>query len=247
MPKSRRVSKKKREYMKEYMRKKRSAPTFQDKKKNREYLKQYMRKKRCAPTFQDKQKNREYLKEYMKKRRSAQISEHKQKNREYMNEYMRKKKSAQISEHKQKNREYRREYRKRKRSEADQNTPKQHSLKKLISEFHDIVSNGPIYVCTCCDQLWYKHSVVNAALIRKTNPTIQKHLLGKRSVGNIEWICRTCPDYLAKNKIPPCVAVNGMQFPPKPAFFDLNELESRLLAPRLVFQKLMQAPRGKQT
>ena len=29
-------------------------------------------------------------------------------------------------------------------------------------------------------------------------------------------------------------------------FFDLNELESRLLAPRLAFLKLMQAPRGKQ-
>lgn len=37
-----------------------------------------------------------------------------------------------------------------------------------------------------------------------------------------------------------------MVFPHKPAFFDLNELECRLLAPRIAFQKLMQAPRGKQ-
>ncbi len=37
-----------------------------------------------------------------------------------------------------------------------------------------------------------------------------------------------------------------MQFPEKPLFFYLNELECRLLAPRLAFQKLMQAPRGKQ-
>ena len=37
-----------------------------------------------------------------------------------------------------------------------------------------------------------------------------------------------------------------MKFPNKPAFFDLNELEYRLLAPRLAFQKLMQVPRGKQ-
>ena len=29
-------------------------------------------------------------------------------------------------------------------------------------------------------------------------------------------------------------------------FFDLNELECRLLAPRIAFQKLMQAPRGRQ-
>ena len=38
-----------------------------------------------------------------------------------------------------------------------------------------------------------------------------------------------------------------MVFPEKPEFFDLNELECRLLAaPRIAFQKLMQAPRGRQ-
>ena len=37
-----------------------------------------------------------------------------------------------------------------------------------------------------------------------------------------------------------------MQFPVKLECFDLNELEWRLLAPRLAFQKVMQAPRGKQ-
>ena len=37
-----------------------------------------------------------------------------------------------------------------------------------------------------------------------------------------------------------------MKFPEKPDFFDLNELECRLLAPRLALQKIMQAPRGKQ-
>ena len=37
-----------------------------------------------------------------------------------------------------------------------------------------------------------------------------------------------------------------MSFPAKPDFFDLNELECRMLAPRLAFQKLLQAPRGNQ-
>jgi hypothetical protein len=74
-------------------------------------------------------------------------------------------------------------------------------------------------VCTCCDQLWYKYSVSNIARLRQSNPTIQKHLLGKKSVDNIEWLCRSCRDHLAKNKIPRYAAVNGMQFPSKPAFF----------------------------
>ena len=37
-----------------------------------------------------------------------------------------------------------------------------------------------------------------------------------------------------------------MQFPVKHSFFDLNELECRLVALRLAFQKVMQIPRGKQ-
>ena len=37
-----------------------------------------------------------------------------------------------------------------------------------------------------------------------------------------------------------------MQFPEKPSFFDLSELECRLIAPRLAFQKIFQAPRGGQ-
>ena len=51
---------------------------------------------------------------------------------------------------------------------------------------------------------------------------------------------------MKKDKIPPCAAKNGMSFPAKPDFFDLNELECRMLAPRLAFQKLLQAPRGNQ-
>ena len=58
------------------------------------------------------------------------------------------------------------------------------------------------------------------------------------------FVCRG--KYLIKNKVPSRAAVNGMKFPNKPEFFDLNELEYRLLASRLSFPKLMQAPRGKQ-
>ena len=36
-------------------------------------------------------------------------------------------------------------------------------MEGLVSKFHAIVSDGPMYVCTCCDQLWYKHSVTTAA------------------------------------------------------------------------------------
>ena len=35
---------------------------------------------------------------------------------------------------------------------------------------------------------------------------------------------------LPVNKVPPCAIANGMKFPEKPNFFDLNELECRLLS-----------------
>ena len=120
------------------------------------------------------------------------------------------------------------------------------SIAALISRFHNIVSQGPLYICSCCDQLWYKHSVFPAAKIRNSNPAAEKYLLNSKSVNNKEWLCRTCHNHLAKDKVPPLALLNGMKFPKKPEFFDLNELECRLIAPRLAFQKLMQAPRGRQ-
>ena len=120
------------------------------------------------------------------------------------------------------------------------------TLEELIANFHNSVSNGPIYICTCCDQLWYKHSVCLADKIRASNPNAVKLLQDITSVNNAEWLCHTCMKHLKSGKVPPLAVVNGMKFPEKPSFFDLNELECRLIAPRLAFQKIMQAPRGKQ-
>ena len=121
------------------------------------------------------------------------------------------------------------------------------NMNNFISTFHKLVSHGPLYICSCCGQLWNKHSVSCTDTIRKSNPAAaEKYLTNQKSVQSKEWLCRTCHNYLVKNKVPPAALVNGMQFATKPEFFDLNELECRLLAPRLAFQKLMQAPRGRQ-
>ena len=120
------------------------------------------------------------------------------------------------------------------------------TLEQLIADFHNNVSNGPVYICTCCDQLWYKHSVSLADKIRASYPNAVKLLQNITSVNNAEWLCQTCMKHLKSGKVPPLAVVNGMKFPEKPMFFDLNELECRLIAPRLAFQKIMQAPRGKQ-
>jgi hypothetical protein len=124
------------------------------------------------------------------------------------------------------------------------NSVSHNSVSQLIHKFHKSVSTGPLYICSCSDQLWYKHSVCPAERLRLCNPNSTKHLQGIKSVDNIE--CLTCDKHLKKDKVPPSAISNGLKFPEKPDFFDLNELECRLIAPRLAFQKIMQAPRGRQ-
>ena len=128
-----------------------------------------------------------------------------------------------LPEKRLKTNEYQREYRHGHKS----------SMEFAINRFHEIVNQGPLYVCTCCDQLWYKHSVRCTDKLRQSKSDIVKYLLNKASVGNKEWVCQTCSRNLMKNKVRPCSIANGLAFPVKPDFFDLNELECRLLAPRI--------------
>ena len=189
-------------------------------------MKIYMKEKRASESFQtpiQSPQSKQKKKQYMKGRRASEGFQS----------------PIQSPQSKQKKRRYMKEYREGKRFQCE-------PLQNLIAKFHDVVSQGPLYICTCCDQLWYKHSVIAAAALKKNNPNVQNKLLNKTSVNNFEWLCRTCNNHLKNNKVPPCAAINGMKFPVKPSFFDLNELECRLLAPRIAFQKLMQAPRGKQ-
>ena len=118
--------------------------------------------------------------------------------------------SIQSPESKQKKIQYMKEYRQQKRFQCE-------PLQNLIAKFHNVVSQGPLYICTCCDQLWHKHSVIPATALK--NNTF------KTSVNNIKWLCQTCNKHLKNNKVLPCAAINGMKFPVKPSFFDLNELE----------------------
>ena len=89
----------------------------------------------------------------------------------------------------------------------------------LICKFHEIVFQGPLYICTCCDQLWYKHSVLHADKLMQSNPDVEKYLCNKLSFDDIEWVCTTCYKQLSKNRVPPCAVANGTVFPNKPPFF----------------------------
>jgi hypothetical protein len=118
------------------------------------------------------------------------------------------------------------------------------TLDDCIDAFHKKVSHGPTYICVCCEQLWYRHSVTRLPLL--DNAMAQKCLQHVTKTGQ-EYICHTCTLYLKKGNCPPSAVYNNMVFPEIPEeLTDLHELEWRLISPRLAFMKIHAAPRGGQ-
>jgi len=77
------------------------------------------------------------------------------------------------------------------------------NVSEQIVAFHDVISIGPLYICSSCDQFLYRHSVQKAASVRSLNqPIITLVLLSKTSFDGVEYICSTCTRYLRKNQIP---------------------------------------------
>lgn len=115
----------------------------------------------------------------------------------------------------------------------------------IRNSFHDSIKDGPLYICSSCTQTYFKHSV------QRVDRTQFKHkdlmlacLTGYKSVGNKEWVCKTCVGALASGKIPACSLANGLKFPEIPDEFKLTQLEERLVAPRLTFMQIREMPRG---
>ena len=85
--------------------------------------------------------------------------------------------------------------RKRCKNETD-TLPKSHqkdlTIEESIKRFHSDISIGPLYVCSCCHQTWFRKSV---SMLKNTHITAESKRLyctDFTSVGNEEWICHTC-------------------------------------------------------
>lgn len=118
---------------------------------------------------------------------------------------------------------------------------------RIVNTFNKHTSDGPRYVCACCTQLFFKHSVASVDRSKFTNTAIaNKCVLDIKSVGNNRWICRTCSVAIRNGKVPACFIHNGLEFPEKPAELNLTQLEERLVAARLPFMQIREMPRGGQ-
>ena len=127
----------------------------------------------------------------------------------YMRQYMRKRRPNESNDDRAK----------RLKGQRDAYKERKSMLGQVISLFHSLVSKGLMYKCSCCDELWYSHSVILAETLKSSNNGVGKYILGNKSFDNKEWLCNSCHKYLKKNKVAPQAAINGLQFPKKPEFF----------------------------
>lgn len=107
--------------------------------------------------------------------------------------YLKNYRSKMTSDQKAKRMERQKAYRSRKKP-----------IELAISEFHDIASEGPVYICFCCNQLWYKQSVLNAKKLKDLNPVIHEYLEEKRRTDTcIIFLCmkKSSPKIIAKEAV----------------------------------------------
>ena len=211
--------------------------------------KAYKKKRNESETLEQKRLRLDKIKEYKRKRNLVEGSEQKAKR------YRLDKRDKEIGLQRRRNKLKRRNKRevgvnmsheRKRHKKYSGNLCK--SMSHLVSLFHKVVAEGPTHICICCDQLWYRHSVQCARVLSELKNSACKQCICVKSNCELanKWICRTCLANLRKNKIPRCATVNKMGFPYKPKNLNLTELEWRLVSPRLVFEKLHEAPRGKQ-
>ena len=131
------------------------------------------------------------------------------------------------------------------------NFPKTHkkdlkTIEEAIKQFHSDISIGPLYVCSCCHQTWFRKSVSKLINVHISAESKRRHCTDFISVNNEEWICHTCLSALRDSKIPKLSVTNGMKWPIKPPELNLHQLEERLIALRIPFMQIRELPRGGQ-
>ena len=115
------------------------------------------------------------------------------------------------------------------------------SFSEAVDKFKEAINASCSYVCSCCHQTWFQHSVKKVSSLNERSlntDLLNKCLTGYISVANYEWMCNTCLYNVKQGKIPKLSVVNGMKFPYKPAELDISHLEERLISLRIPFMQI---------
>ena len=116
-----------------------------------------------------------------------------------------------------------------------------------ISQFCQKIKEGPYYVCTVCNRMFNRKSVLIFNKQKYVNCNIQNVFTEKLSFDNKEYICKTCHSKVIKGKAPCQAVYNDMFADDIPTELStLEKLEQILIAQRIVFEKIVVMPKGQQ-
>ena len=194
-----------------------------------------------------REKNKARDKEYQKGYRDT----HKEESKEYQKDYR--------DTHKEESKEYQKGYREthkaqskewkdNNRCEEKKKRKTRNANKKLlttpadrIKRFKESNKEGWSFPCTSCYRIFFKEQVY---LLKEDVEEKLKNLMVVESL-RYKFICRNCHSYVKKDKLPPQNIKNGLQLDSQPdCLKKLSDLESVLIARKILFIKIFQLPLG---
>ena len=122
------------------------------------------------------------------------------------------------------------------------------NIDNTITLFTSKVQCGPEYVCTVCQRMLYKSSVIvfnesKYMYMYNNESDVLKSVLNEKyrhvSDDSKEWICRSCHNVMCRNNVPVQAKVDGLELARIPnELKDSNTLELQMISLRIPFMKL---------
>ena len=130
-------------------------------------------------------------------------------------------------------------------SQPNEELVKARSVEMCINQFKRKIRGGPHFICTVCNRILYKKSVITC--IKEKYPC-QTYFNIQQSFDGKQCICNKCHSKVIKVKLPFQAIVNNMyvdKVPTKPS--SLEKLEQIWRAQQMVFEKIVAMHKGQQS
>ena len=126
-------------------------------------------------------------------------------------------------------------------SQHNEKLVKARLVELCINQFKRKIREGPYFICTVCNRILYKKSVITC--INK-KLTLAKHIsIFNSYLMEKKYVCNTCSSKVMKGKLP-CQAVVSNMYMDEilRELSSLKKLEQILIAEQIEFEKIMVMP-----
>lgn len=116
----------------------------------------------------------------------------------------------------------------------------------MLSKYYQECEDGPDSLCVCCDNLFFRKSLVAFDREKIISCVEQKTVnvdtfMKAISNNSSELVCSTCKKYILQGKIPVMSANDSnLSFPVLPSYIrDMSNIEERMVSPCLCFMQIV--------